>query len=88
MKANQHEHCLIILMFRKSWLILCPFPAPLRCRAVSQGPPCLLLPRAVPELLCRGAEQNLAALHPSEIPVQPAERQGSFESHSGPCPLP
>lgn len=59
MKTNQHEHCLIILMFRKTWLILYHFPASLHCRAVPQGPPCLLPQRAVPEPLCRDAKQNL-----------------------------
>lgn len=43
MKANQHEYCLIILLFGKTWLILYPFPASLEIQAVSQGPPCLLL---------------------------------------------
>ena len=69
MKTNQYEHCLIILMFRKTWLILYPFPASLGCQAVSQGPPCL------------DAKQNLVPLLLSYLPS--LQHLGSFESYSG-----
>lgn len=68
MKANQHEHCLIILIFRRTWLILHPFLSSFCCQTVSQGAPCLLL-WWLCQSCCAGMQTGALYLSP---PADPA----------------
>lgn len=72
MKVKQHEHCLFILMFRKTWLILYPFLASCRCWAVSPGPLASYYSGLCQSCFAGVQNRSLYLSPPAELRAQPA----------------